>query len=483
MSQKRRIAEIEEHRVSSGETLERLAENKGLTWEEIARFNWQTTDPEVVNERLRTVVGCTRSPQDSRFHVFDDADDPGIILIPQTWRASGLPTDTCNKIYVRNIEPEERLLTCCRIPGLTFEFDQSFIRPEHLDKLQDIDTALSQYPDAKVLIYGHTDRCGPPQYNKDLSDRRAESAYGFVAHKPEVWERLYTDEEWGVRVVQKILTHLGHETRGIDGVVGDNTRAAMRSFLGLSADAEVENDAGFRERLFAAYMNLGFPDAVADDRFVHPKFVGCGEFNPLGPPNRFEQMNGGRGRRPGNEPNRRVIFYLFDRPPADVPCVVGDINPCNEQITAGGVPDNQHFTCPFYVRLAQQCRCECDREPQPLSSPDSRVRPWEIRLEQDDLDDEVERVCLEAEEADYNEYVERADAELSGGFLSFRFPEGPEGLYRVVARTKGTEYLIWKGIYLPEDAPEASSAQAGAGAAGGGSTDQAFWPDVSGGGE
>jgi len=95
------IATVEEHRVKTGETLEGLARAAGLTWQQLAQFNWGIADPDKVNERLRNEVGCTRKTRDGRNYVFDDSDHPGIVFIPRPWERTGLVTDATHVIRVR----------------------------------------------------------------------------------------------------------------------------------------------------------------------------------------------------------------------------------------------------------------------------------------------------------------------------------------------------------------------------------------------
>ncbi len=87
------IAEIEEHKVRTGETLESLARQAGLSWQELAMFNWGTCIPKEVNKYLREVVGCTQRTRDGSNYIFSTGDDPGIVYIPRQWRQSGLHTD------------------------------------------------------------------------------------------------------------------------------------------------------------------------------------------------------------------------------------------------------------------------------------------------------------------------------------------------------------------------------------------------------
>lgn len=97
---RRIIALIEEHKVKTGETIKSLATANGMTWEELAEFNWDTRIPEQINDHLRDDVGCTKKTADGNNYMFDDSDDPGIMYIPTQWRQDGLATDTEHIIRV-----------------------------------------------------------------------------------------------------------------------------------------------------------------------------------------------------------------------------------------------------------------------------------------------------------------------------------------------------------------------------------------------
>ncbi len=340
----------ERHRVHTGETLESLAAQIETTRAELELFNWGTNDRVKVNEHLRQDVGCTHQDAAGNY-VFDDSDEPGIVLLPRKFARDGLPINMLHTVRARPPQEDEMLLTCVSIPGITFAFDSSFIRPTVVDHIQKLDLAVQRYPDAKIIVYGHTDRVGGDQYNKDLSDRRAKSAYAFVTDQPAIWEELYNEERWGLSVVQEILKDLGHDPGTIDGQMGDDTRRAMRSFLGVPDDTPVQNDAAFREKLFLAYMTGNHDAHVDEARFVAPKFMGCGEFNPVVDPNAPEVQN----RRPGNEPNRRVTFYFFKRPPQNIPCKLHDLSPCRTEIAKQTPRRNLLNRCAFYDRIAARC--------------------------------------------------------------------------------------------------------------------------------
>ena len=103
----RRIAEIEEHKVKTGETLKSVAEANGMTWQQLTEFNWNTSVPDQVNVHLRDEVGCRKKTADGKNYVFDNADEPGVIYVPKKWSQSGLMTDQTHTIRVRRLAYEK----------------------------------------------------------------------------------------------------------------------------------------------------------------------------------------------------------------------------------------------------------------------------------------------------------------------------------------------------------------------------------------
>jgi len=64
--------------------------------------------------------------------------------------------------------------------GLLYDFDSSAIRPEAADNLRNLASSLNKYPNTHLLIVGHTDAVGSPEYNQQLSERRADSASAYL---------------------------------------------------------------------------------------------------------------------------------------------------------------------------------------------------------------------------------------------------------------------------------------------------------------
>jgi hypothetical protein len=82
------MVRVDEYGVKTGDTTASIAAETGVAWKAIAHFNANTTDPAKLQDFFRDRVGCTRKTPDGKSYVFDDRDDPGVILIPRPWTAS-----------------------------------------------------------------------------------------------------------------------------------------------------------------------------------------------------------------------------------------------------------------------------------------------------------------------------------------------------------------------------------------------------------
>ncbi|HTP30446.1 MAG TPA: LysM domain-containing protein, partial [Anaeromyxobacteraceae bacterium] len=105
-SQIRYLLEIEQYRVHDGDTLESIASKAGITWQDLAFFNWGTKLPEEINEHLAAEVGCTKKTADGKNYVFTSSDMPGLVSIPRPFSAGGLPTGTRHVLRVKPAESE-----------------------------------------------------------------------------------------------------------------------------------------------------------------------------------------------------------------------------------------------------------------------------------------------------------------------------------------------------------------------------------------
>lgn len=64
-----------------------------------------------------------------------------------------------------------------------FETDKAVIRPASFGPLNELATLLSEHPNWKLRITGHTDNMGTAEWNMDLSRRRAESVREYLINR------------------------------------------------------------------------------------------------------------------------------------------------------------------------------------------------------------------------------------------------------------------------------------------------------------
>lgn len=106
------IVLISVYHVKTGDTLQSLAKVAGMSKMELAEFNWGTSDPEEINDRLGMLVGCTRVDPETGDYVLDSSDYPGIIYLPQDWSVENLELDHVHYLRVKCLpEPLEFLFS------------------------------------------------------------------------------------------------------------------------------------------------------------------------------------------------------------------------------------------------------------------------------------------------------------------------------------------------------------------------------------
>ena len=298
------------------------------------------------------------------------------------------------------------LRACFRIEDIRFEFDSSFIKPEATQEMPLLADLIEKYTltvEGRTLkpplsIFGHADPVGRDDYNKKLSGRRSAAVYAMLVRDADMWEELYTKpaggDNWGAKSIQTILAALGYETGPIDGVMGEQTKEAIRSFQGDRGLA-VDGVAGpaTRKELFRAYMDLLCGPGLAlekEENFLARNrdakgkgdYQGCGEFNPIlmfsrEEHDRYERDQDKTERDAENAPNRRVIILLFPAgrkvDPALWPCSRATEGPsgCQKRFFADAAQRREFtsrrrafaetrdtFACRFYYLLASDSPCE-----------------------------------------------------------------------------------------------------------------------------
>lgn len=67
--------------------------------------------------------------------------------------------------------------------GILFDFDSSSLRDEARQNLSEFAESMQEFEETNILVVGHTDAKGSEEYNKKLSDRRAESATSHLVER------------------------------------------------------------------------------------------------------------------------------------------------------------------------------------------------------------------------------------------------------------------------------------------------------------
>lgn len=320
-------------------------------------------------------------------------------------------------------------LACWRLEDLRFDFGSSFVKPEVKTEFPLLAKMIEECNQPTLSVFGHADPVGKDTFNKTLSGRRAIAIYATLIREPKLWERLYShpfgDDVWGVKSLQRMLDALGFDPGLPDGVMGSQTRGAVRDFQSkqsVTGDPKGEAGPATRKKLFLAYMDAICRDAndqpfqVKKEDFLgggqDPEgkgdYQGCGEFNPvlvfskdedkqLSDPKLKHQRDG------ENVPNRRVLIFLF--PPGVH--VAPDLWPCPrvgavDQDDAKGAAvcrtrfwpdgddrrgpqdkrreykDSNTVACAFYDAMARRSPCEVGRITLRLRLLDSMRNPIEF---------------------------------------------------------------------------------------------------------
>lgn len=77
-------------------------------------------------------------------------------------------------------EPTPTFFKYCITLHTEFDVDKTEIRPQYRDEISKVGNFMKQYPTTTAVIEGHTDNVGEPEYNKNLSHRRAESVVNHL---------------------------------------------------------------------------------------------------------------------------------------------------------------------------------------------------------------------------------------------------------------------------------------------------------------
>ena len=93
-----------------------------------------------------------------------------------------------------------------RLPGdVLYESGKAEINPYAMDVMRQVGVVLRTYPNADILIEGHTDNIGTVEDNQQLSRDRADSVKSWLAEDQGVLAERMTTVGWGAR--QPVVSH------------------------------------------------------------------------------------------------------------------------------------------------------------------------------------------------------------------------------------------------------------------------------------
>lgn len=151
----------------------------------------------------RIMVGKTRDAHPSYYVVFATAYQDGVIperlqgRVTKGRALAQLVVVTADVMegkmaFVNSDDMKKSLQGTGKIAlyGLYFDTDKDMVKPESQPTLAEIAKLLNSVPTMRLHVVGHTDNHGKPDYNLDLSRRRADSVvreltgkYGIVASR------------------------------------------------------------------------------------------------------------------------------------------------------------------------------------------------------------------------------------------------------------------------------------------------------------
>ena len=212
-----------------------------------------------------------------------------------------------------------------RLSGIHFETAKTFLLPTAMNGIRQLKSLYDSFgQDLAVLCSGHTDTVGAADYNRGLSEERADSIARFLQDDVEGWMKWYPgqphSDHWGMREDQFMLATVVDGSGApyyqdrVDGKSGANTRSAVKRFQadhGLPASGIADGDT--RRALVKAYMAL---EGTTLPQSAKLASHGCG----------FTHLEVPTGPNTAEERNRRVEIYLFEgdvTPAPQAPCPAG----------------------------------------------------------------------------------------------------------------------------------------------------------------
>lgn len=110
---------------------------------------------------------------------------------------------------------------------LLFEFDSAELKAGNTSNLNRLVTFLQQYPERDAVIEGHTDNVGNAEYNRALSQRRAEAVQSYLVRQGISSQRLTATGLGQQRPVANNDSNAGRQSnRRVEIIIDNPTQAS-----------------------------------------------------------------------------------------------------------------------------------------------------------------------------------------------------------------------------------------------------------------
>lgn len=188
---------------------------------------------------------------------------------------------------------------CVRMSGMFFDTNKCFLLRSALRGMRSLIKLYNEHPDGELLIVGHTDTRGEPDYNLQLSLDRARAVAAYLTDDVDAWlvwyeESVPAKQRWGGAEDSVMLDQVAGPAQA-----GTSRSARIKSYQserGLDADGIIGPNT--RRQLVTDYMAA---DATTLPAGIAPVVHGCGEH--------FPALQTGDDQEEAQ--NRRVELYLF----------------------------------------------------------------------------------------------------------------------------------------------------------------------------
>lgn len=235
---------------------------------------------------------------------------PNFGLQPQTLQTALVtlaPAESAPQVRLIGAAPHVEIV---RLMGAFFETNKSFLLPNGVRSLADIEDVYYDNNPSQLLIVGHTDTTADAATNDPLSLERATNTLAFLRDDVDAWLKMYdgsvpASRRWGSREDQAMLGTVDDDTAGL------TAEKRIRQFQDRRR-LTVDGVAGpqTRKQLIKEYMGLDSA-TLSDPGFVMPITAhGCGENFPLD--SGGEALDSTPADKQEDGLDRRVEFFFFD---------------------------------------------------------------------------------------------------------------------------------------------------------------------------